>query len=47
MNEEAQAISLEEAKKVLNKNKKKLEELAKKLVDKESLDQEEFEELMK
>jgi cell division protease FtsH len=39
--------AFEEAKKVLNKNKKKLEELAKKLVDKESLDQEEFEELMK
>jgi cell division protease FtsH len=39
--------AFEEAKKVLNKNKKKLEEVAKMLVEKESLGQEEFEELMK
>jgi len=39
--------AFEEAKKVLNKNKKKLEELAKMLVEKESLGQEEFEEVMK
>jgi len=39
--------AFEEAKKVLNKNKKKLEELAKMLVEKESLGQEEFEEVMR
>jgi cell division protease FtsH len=39
--------AFEEAKKVLSKNKKKLEELAKLLVEKESLGQEEFEEVMR
>ena len=39
--------AFEEAKKVLGKNKKKLEQLAKMLVEKESLGQEEFEEVMK
>jgi len=39
--------AFDEAKKVLNKNKKKLEQLAKMLVEKESLGQEEFEEVMK
>jgi cell division protease FtsH len=37
----------EEAKKVLIKNRKKLDEVAKVLVEKESLDEKEFEELMK
>jgi cell division protease FtsH len=37
----------QEAKRVLSKNKKKLEILAKSLVEKESLGQEEFEEIMK
>jgi cell division protease FtsH len=39
--------SIDEARKVLKKNKLKLEKLAKILVEKESLGQEEFEELMK
>jgi len=39
--------SIDEARKVLKKNKSKLEKLAKILVEKESLGQEEFEELMK
>jgi cell division protease FtsH len=39
--------SIDEARKVLKKNKTKLEKLAKILVEKESLGQEEFEELMK
>ena len=39
--------AFEEAKKVLEKNKEKLEKVAKALIEKESLDQAEFEELMK
>jgi cell division protease FtsH len=39
--------AFDEAKKVLTKNKKKLDEVAKILVEKESLGEEEFEELMK
>ncbi len=39
--------SIDEARKILKKNKTKLEKLAKILVEKESLGQEEFEELMK
>jgi cell division protease FtsH len=39
--------ALAEAKKVLTKNRKKLDELAKVLVEKESLDDKEFEEFMK
>jgi len=39
--------AFEEAKKVLEKNKDKLEKVAKALMEKESLDQEEFEELVK
>jgi cell division protease FtsH len=39
--------SIDEARKLLKKNKPKLEKLAKILVEKESLGQEEFEELMK
>jgi len=41
------AKAYDEAKKVLVKNRKKLDKVAKVLVEKESLGQEEFEELMK
>ena len=39
--------AFDEAKKVLKNNKEKLEKVAKALVEKESLNQEEFEELLK
>jgi ATP-dependent Zn protease len=39
--------SMDEARKVLKKNKTKLDKLAKVLVERESIGQEEFEELMK
>jgi len=39
--------AFERAKEIIKKNRKKLDELAKMLVEKESLDEKEFEKLMK